>query len=163
MARLGKVFLDTSVLLGGLIDLGPASRGAQKLYDLVAAGRLGRPRTAWHCCLEFYSVATRLPEEFRLTPKDAVTLIEQEILGRLEVFELPARLRRSLLADVARQGVRGGRLYDAHIAAIARASGSQIVVTENVRHFAGLEAAGIRVLSSAALLSAGGGARLSRS
>ena len=153
MARLGGVFFDSSVLLGGLIDLGPASRAAQQVYDLVAAGRLGRPRTAWQCCLEFYSVATRLPEEFRLTPKDAVTLLEQEVLSRLDVFELPARLRRSLLADVAREGVRGGRLYDAHIAAVARASGSRVVVTENIRHFAGLEAVGMRVWSSTALLS----------
>ena len=154
MARLGKVFLDTSVLLGGLIALGPASRPAQKLYDLVARGRLGRPRTAWHCCLEFYSVATRLPEEFRLSPKDAVTLLEQEVFGRVDVLELAFKRRRSFFNDAAREGVRGGRLYDAHIAAIARASGSKVVVTENIPHFAGLEAAGIRVWTPAGLLSA---------
>lgn len=42
----------------------------------------------------------------------------------------------------------------AHPPAIARASGSRVVVTENLRHFAGLEAARIRVWNPAALLSA---------
>jgi len=41
----------------------------------VAAGRVEKPATAWHCCLEFFSVATRLPPEYRVTPADAVTLL----------------------------------------------------------------------------------------
>ena len=65
------VFLDTSILLAGLIELGPASGPAQELMAAVAGGRLRRPCTAWHCCLEFYAVSTRLPEEFRLSPADA--------------------------------------------------------------------------------------------
>jgi hypothetical protein len=35
--------------------------------------------TAWHCCLEFFSVATRLPPEFRVSPRDAATLVEEEV------------------------------------------------------------------------------------
>jgi len=136
-----------------LIEFGPSSRGPQELLARVAAGRFKRPRTAWHCCLEFYSVATRLPEEFRLTPEDALTLLAEEVLRRFDVFELPARSRSSFLAEVAREQVRGGRLYDAHIAAIARGSGAATVVTENVRHFGGLESHGIRVCTAAAYLS----------
>ncbi|MFL5439266.1 MAG: type II toxin-antitoxin system VapC family toxin [Myxococcales bacterium] len=70
-----SVFLDTSVLVAGLIDFGPQSAPARSLLDAVAEKRIGRVSTAWHCCLEFYSVSTRLPPEFRLTPADAARLV----------------------------------------------------------------------------------------
>ena len=63
-----ETFLDTSVLLGGLIYFGPQSAPAQSVMHALAEKQVSQPATAWHCCLEFYSVATRLPPEFRLTP-----------------------------------------------------------------------------------------------
>jgi hypothetical protein len=145
-------FFDTSVLLGGLIDLGPSAKAAQGLLERVAAGRISKPRTAWHCCLEFYAVATRLPEEFRLTPRDAATLLEAEVLERFVVHDLAAAGRRAFIASCAREQVRGGRLYDAHIAEIVRGSGARLLVTENARHFAGLERQGIAVRTAAEAL-----------
>src|SRR5262245_3630362 len=65
------VFLDTSVLLAGLIDLGPQSVAPHLLLHAVAERTVTPAATAWHCCLEFFSVATRLPAEFRLAPADA--------------------------------------------------------------------------------------------
>ena len=62
------VFLDTSVLLAGLVDFGPQSAPAQSLLHAVAEKQVAGASTAWHCCLEFFSVSTRLPAEFRLTP-----------------------------------------------------------------------------------------------
>ncbi len=151
MARLTGVFFDTSVLLGGTIDVGPSCKPAQSILDAVAAGRLRRVRTAWHCCLEYYAVATRLPEELRLAPADALRLLEEEILGRLEVVDLPADRRLPFLRSVAEQGVAGGRLYDTHIAEIARHCGAETIVTDNPRHFRPLAPAGTRVLTSADL------------
>ncbi|KAA0254805.1 MAG: PIN domain-containing protein [Acidobacteria bacterium] len=150
MARLTGVFVDTSVLLGGTIDVGPSCKPAQAVLDAVAARRL-RARTAWHCCLEYYAVATRLPEELRLAPADALRLLEEEVLGRLQVVDLPADRRLAFLRSVADQGVVGGRLYDAHIAEIARRCGAQTIVTDNPRHFRSLALDGTRVLTSAEL------------
>ncbi len=129
------VFLDTSVLLAGLIDFGPQSAPAQTLLHAVAEKRVEAPATAWHCCLEFFSVATRLPPEFRVGPQDAVMLIEEEIFGRMAVHDLPARDRVAMLQTAARDGIAGGRLYDAHIAEIARCVGAAVIVTDNRRHF----------------------------
>ena len=67
-----SVFLDTSVLVAGLIDLGPQSAAPHLLLHAVAERRVAPASTAWHCCLEFFSVTTRLPAEFRLTPMDAL-------------------------------------------------------------------------------------------
>ena len=128
-------FLDTSVLLAGLIDFGPQSAPAQSLLHAVAEKRVSSAATAWHCCLEFYSVSTRLPPEFRLDPADAAILLEEEIFARMAVHDLPAPERLPALRAAARDRIGGGRIYDAHIAEIARAAGAEVVVTDNRRHF----------------------------
>jgi predicted nucleic acid-binding protein len=143
-----KVFLDTSVLLAGLVDFGPQSGPAQQVMHGVAEKRF-EAATAWHCCLELYSVATRLPAEFRLAPKDAAMLLEEEVFGRMTVADLPADARLSFLRSSAEDGVGGGRVYDAHIADVARAAGARVIVTDNRRHFLTALRYGIRVDTTA--------------
>jgi predicted nucleic acid-binding protein len=128
-------FLDTSVLLAGLVDFGPQSVPAQRILHAVAEKTLPGAATAWHCCLEFYSVSTRLPVEYRLTAADAARLLKEEVLERLAVHDLPSGDRATLLRDAVQDGITGGRIYDAHIAEIARAAGATVVVTDNRRHF----------------------------
>jgi predicted nucleic acid-binding protein len=130
-----SVFLDTSVLLAGLIDFGPQSAPAQSLMHAVAEKKVAAAATAWHCCLEFFSVATRLPPEYRLAPADAAMLLDQEVFARMAVHDLPAADRLAMLRAATRDGIAGGRIYDAHIADIARAAGASVVVTDNRRHF----------------------------
>ncbi len=149
MALVAGAFLDTSVLLAGLIELSPASRHAQEVMTAVAEGRARRPRTAWHCCLEFYAVATRLPEEYRLSPADAQRLIEEEIIKRFQVLQLPSESYVPFFRRLTGGRVIGGRVYDAHIGEIARQAGVKLVVTDNSRHFSFLVSAGVRVVDSA--------------
>lgn len=149
MVAPSRAFFDTRALLGGLIELGPASEPAQKIMAAITAGHVRRPHTAWHCCLEFYAVSTRLPEEVRLSPPDALRLVEEEILSRFEVRQLPDDHRGSFLHAAAGDRLVGGRIYDAHIAEIARASRVPVVVTDNVRHFAGLRRHGVDVVTAA--------------
>jgi len=139
------VFLDTSVLLGGLIDLGPQSAAAQSLLHAVAGKTVTSAGTAWHCCLEFFSVATRLPAEFRPSPADACLLLEEEVFGRMEVYDLPAKERLTMLRHTSQEGIAGGRIYDAHIAEVARSAGATVIVTDNRRHFLAALRHGIRV------------------
>lgn len=147
-----NVFLDTSVLLAGLIDVGPQSAPAQSLLHAVAEKKIQAPATAWHCCLEFYSVATRLPAEYRLTAADAVRLMEEEIFARMDVRELPAGDRRPMLRRLADDRVTGGRVYDGHIAEVARAAGANVIVTDNRRHFLSALRHGLRVETPAEFL-----------
>lgn len=147
-----SVFLDTSVVLAGLVDFGPQSAPAQSLLHAVAERRIAAAGTAWHCCLEFFSVSTRLPPEFRLTPADAVQLIEKEVFARMTVSDLPTGDRLPLLKSAAVDGTAGGRIYDAHIADIARAAGAAVVVTDNRRHFMASLKHGIRIESPAEFL-----------
>jgi predicted nucleic acid-binding protein len=148
-----SVFLDTSVLLAGLVDFGPQSAPAQSLLHAVAEKQIVQAGTAWHCCLEFYSVSTRLPPEFRLTPADAADLAEHEIFGRMAVHDLPSGERLAMLRSAGRDGTAGGRVYDAHIAEVARASGAAVVVTDNRRHFVSALRYGMRVETPAEFVS----------
>jgi predicted nucleic acid-binding protein len=147
VAIVTPVFLDTTILLGGLIDFGPTSADAQYILDAVAARSIVHPKTAWHCCLEFFAVATRLPPAFRLSPAQASQLLE-DFTSRVEVEQLPEQAHLSFFQDAWKERVAGGRIYDAHIAEIARINGARIVVTENRRHFTSLMNHGIRVVAA---------------
>jgi predicted nucleic acid-binding protein len=149
-----SVFLDTSVLLAGLIDFGPQSAPAQSVMHSVAEQRVENPATGWHCCLEFFSVATRLPPEFRITPADACLLLDQEVFARFAVHDLPHSARLGMLQAAARDGVAGGRIYDTHIAETARAASASVIVTDNRRHFLSALRYGIRVETPAEFVAA---------
>ena len=138
------VFLDTSVLLAGLIDFGPQSAPAQQVLHAVTVGTIAAG-TAWHCCLEVYSVATRLPPEFRVSAADAARLLQEEVFARMAIHDLPASERGPFLSSLVQEGIGGGRIYDAHIAEVARAAGARVIVTDNRRHFLAALKHGIRV------------------
>ncbi len=140
-----SVFLDTSVLIAGMIDFGPQSAPAQRLMHAVVDGSLTRAGTAWHCCLEFFSVATRLPAEFRLTSALATQLLEEVAFAHLAIHDLPAADRLTFFKVAAQEHAAGGRIYDAHIADVARSAGAPVIITDNRRHFLAALRYGIRV------------------
>ena len=90
-------------------------------------------------------MATRLPPEFRLTPADALQLVEEEVIGRMAVHDLPPEGRLPMLRNAAAEGTAGGRIYDTHIAEVARAAAASVIVTDNRRHFVAALRHGIRV------------------
>lgn len=55
----------------------------------------------------------------------------------------------ALNGSLANENIAGGRLYDAHIAEVARHAGAQMLVTDNLRHFGFIRRYGIEVLSAA--------------
>ena len=62
------------------------------------------------------------------------------------VEQLPPDARLSFLESAIEERVAGGRVYDAHVAEIARLAGAGIVVTDNRRHFSVLMKHGVQVL-----------------
>ena len=63
----------------------------------------------------------------------------------MSVHDLPAADRLPFLRAAAHDATAGGRIYDAHIAEIARAAGARVIVTDNRRHFIAALRHGIRV------------------
>lgn len=135
-----RPFFDTSILIAGLIDFGESSQAPIQILDRVADGRIAHPATAWHCCLESYSVATRLPEEYRSAPDVAEEFVDGEIMGCLGIQILDQADPSLFFKDAARNRVRGGRIYDFHIGTVALTHQTSPLVTENKKHFLTLSA-----------------------
>ena len=72
-------------------------------------------------------------------------LLRDEVFARLSVRDLPADERGALFASSARDRIAGGRIYDAHIAEVARCAGAQVIVTDNRRHFLAALRYGLKV------------------
>jgi predicted nucleic acid-binding protein len=84
----------------------------------AAAAVLGRgPRIPAHVVLETYSVLTRLPPPHR-APADVVGAF------------LTGRFREAPLALASREGITGGAIYDAVIAATALHAGATLVTRD---------------------------------
>jgi hypothetical protein len=61
------------------------------------------------------------------------------------IHDLPPSGRGPFLASLVQEGIAGGRIYDAHIAEVARAAGARSIVTDNRRHFLAALRHGLRV------------------
>ena len=137
----------------GADRLRPQSAPAQSVMHAVAQNTVRGAATAWHCCLEFFSSprgASRVPPHASRCDAPAGCGGSRADRG------LRPSVRRS--AQVSESGVRGwdrgGRIYDAHIADIARAAGAPVVVTDNRRHFMAALRHGLRIETPAEFLTA---------
>lgn len=103
--------------------------------------------TAAHSLAEAYSVLTRIPAPYRLSPGDALALLDGNFTAHARVVALSANGYRQLLRRAVDQGIAGGRIYDAVIAACALLAQASAFLTFNPDHFTGLAAEGLEVLT----------------
>jgi predicted nucleic acid-binding protein len=73
--------------------------------------------------VEAYAVLTRLPPPYRVSPSDALALLEASFMTPARSVTLDARAYLRLLRGAPSEGIAGGRAYDGVIAACARAAG----------------------------------------
>ncbi|HLH18805.1 MAG TPA: PIN domain-containing protein [Bryobacteraceae bacterium] len=96
--------------------------------------------------VEAYSVLTRLPAPHRLSPADALSLVEANFMQSAKVAILQAEDYRALLCGAPSAGISGGRIYDAIIATCARTEDVSTLLTFNDSHFRSLVGPDIAVL-----------------
>jgi predicted nucleic acid-binding protein len=106
------------------VDAVESRRGAGQ--RLVVAG---------HALAETYAVLTRLPSPHRLAPADAGALIQQNFVHGTTIVALTGSAYGALVRRLAREGIGGGQIYDAIIAASARRGRATTLFTFNPRHF----------------------------
>jgi predicted nucleic acid-binding protein len=117
-----KTAADTSVLVASFASWHEHHDLAFTALDRVDA-------VIAHCLLETYSVLTRLPAPHRMTP-DVVTAYLTQSFGRLMVFALPAAEQRRLIGTCSAEGLAGGAIYDALIAATCVHSGLKLITLD---------------------------------
>lgn len=85
--------------------------------------------------VETYSVLTRLPPPYRLSPAVAWTLIENNFVNSVRIVALDAKRYLDLLRDAPGGGMAGGRVYDGVIASCAAKARANTLLTFNPQHF----------------------------
>jgi predicted nucleic acid-binding protein len=91
--------------------------------------------TAAPAIIEAYSVLTRFPAPHRISPTEALQLLETNFLENGKLVALGGPAYAALLRSSPNAAVSGGRIYDAVIAACARHAEAEILLTFNEAHF----------------------------
>ncbi len=135
MSTQTPVAVDTSVAVPLLI----ASHEAHRMVRRWAAGRsLG---LSGHALVETYSVLTRLPGDARVSPADAVLLMDDHFT--LD-FALPIETATEAHQILARRGIAGGATYDG-LVGLAACIHDVALATRDARARATYEAIGVAV------------------
>ncbi|WP_218189314.1 PIN domain-containing protein [Tersicoccus phoenicis] len=94
-----------------------------------------------HALAATYSVLTRLPGEARVSPADAVTLMDANVI---EAVGLDDEQSRTMHRVLAQRGISGGAMYDGLVSAAASGHGLTMA-TRDAGAGATYEAIGVRV------------------
>ncbi len=111
--------------------------------------RLGQGETllvAAPALVEAYAVLTRLPSPHRLSPADALALLEANFMRPARLVALDGKSYRSLLRRAPHEGIAGGQAYDAVIAACALKASGVTLLTFNPGHFSPFARRGLQVV-----------------
>jgi predicted nucleic acid-binding protein len=124
-----RTYFDSSVLIAAFVE--EEERHERAVDALLKPGGF----TSTHALGEVYGTLTggRLP--IQLTPAEAIALIEENVLSRLEMLELSLPDYRSALKSAKSVGARGGAIYDVLHLQAARRGEAKRILTVNVRHF----------------------------
>jgi predicted nucleic acid-binding protein len=129
------VALDTSVLVAALLSWHEKHAAAASAVEAALADPAGVVLPL-PVLLEAYAVMTRLPAPHRLRPDAAAEVLRRSLAERARIVALDGAEGWRFVAALAGAGVSGGRAYDAHVAACARAAAAERLVTLNERDFA---------------------------
>jgi predicted nucleic acid-binding protein len=129
-----KVLLDTSGLVSAMLPDHIHHAQSRPWIERAKAGAF-EPVIAGHSLVETYSVLTRLPRRPRITPADALQLIQQNVPPHATIVALSGDDYLMLIAELSLTGVAGGAVYDAVIAKAAEMEDVDQLLTLNVTHF----------------------------
>jgi predicted nucleic acid-binding protein len=113
------IAFDTSVLVAGFSSWHEHHESAVATLDAANA-----PVLIAHCALETVSTLTRMPEPLRVAASDVVLYLRSWFGSGLIALE--ARASSTLMDELVGRGIDGGAVYDALVAATARAHGATL-------------------------------------
>lgn len=129
-----KVLFDTSVFVAAIIEPHPLHHRAFPWLKRARSGELDLV-IASHTLAELYAVLTTLPVKPKIQPGMACHLIHEDVPCAAKILSLSAADYKATIRRMGDLGLSGGVIYDALIAAIARKSGVDHLLTFNLRDF----------------------------
>ncbi len=126
--------LDSSVLVAALASW--HERHADARVAVAAALRAeDGPVVPAHVLVEAFSVFTRLPAGYRISPRDALSLLHAALHGRARIVAEDPNATWALLERAAHDDIAGGAVYDLRILRAAQAAGATELLTLNPGDF----------------------------
>ncbi len=116
-----KIAVDSSVIVAGFSSWHEA-------HDEARDGLDRGPLLIAHCALEAYSVLTRMPAPYRVSP-DIVSLFLKARFPKRPII-LPAARQASIVERLAKTGIRGGAVYDAFVGLTAAHHGATLLTLD---------------------------------
>jgi len=129
-----KALLDTSLLVAALVEAHPRHEQAFPWLLRIRDSEVTAAIAA-HSIAETYSVLSSLPVSPRITPSAAWALIEHSVLPFVETVDARAREVQETIRNLSRQGITGGVVFDALIAAAGLKVHADCIVTFNIEDF----------------------------
>ncbi len=139
-----KVCFDTSVLVAAMVDqLANHEPAMEGFLRGLEAPRRGCCTT--HALAECYATLTALPLPKRIQPLEARLMVEENLVGRLEILEIGPDDYLEAMRRTSELGLLSGAVYDALHLVRAERAGCECLYTYNLRHFRRLGPKNIRV------------------
>lgn len=141
---MSRTALDTSVLVAALQTWHTEhDRALEAVARVLESPPIVLPL---HVLLETYSVLTRMPKSVRLSPQDALTLLDRTLRGKADVASPDGATAFTFLERLRDHGIVGGATYDAAIAHLAFEAGARSLLTLNRRHFERVAPDGLEIV-----------------
>lgn len=107
------IFLDTSVLVAGILETHPHHERSLSLME--RGSRSSHAFVSVHSLAECYATLSVTPMHPMIHPEYALQLIRENVLAHFEPVELVQKDYETALERVAHLGFRSGAIYDALI------------------------------------------------
>ena len=131
-----KIGIDTNIFIAALHANHPNNTAACLWLNRVL------PKNeiiiAEHSLLETYSVLTRLPVKWRLTPAETILLIKNNIKDQITIVHFPNKNFMFWIDKTALNNIEGGQIYDSYIIKTLISAKVDAIATFNISHFSNL-------------------------
>ena len=127
------IAVDSSVIVAALLAWHDRHAAAAGALSRALGSKEGVVLPA-HALIEGYAVMTRMPPPHRLSPADALRLLERNF-GKVRMASQSARSVFPLLSRLAAASLAGGVTYDALIVDTAAEAGAKTLLTLNARDY----------------------------
>lgn len=141
------IALDTSVIVAALLSRHEHHPRAWAALDRSLRDAEGPPLLPVPSLLESFSVLTRLPPPWRVSPQDAHRLLADTFRPTARLVAMEGDAAWALLEGAVAHGIAGGAIQDAHIAACARLGGAHALWTFNRRDFDRLDLGDLEIVT----------------
>ena len=131
-----KIGIDSNILIAAFHTNHPQNTVANSWLNYALAKHT--IYIAEHSLLECYSVLTRLPTKWRLTPTEAILLIKSNIKSQIKIVYFPKRNFLGWIEKIALNNVAGGQIYDSYIIKTLKNAKIDAIATFNISHFSNL-------------------------